>query len=243
MRRAVLIFAAGCGRVGFGSALDAADPDAPADAVEADADAAPACSAMFCDGFEDPALAVWGTATDIGASATRDAAFGFRGASLHATSPPGTSLAARFVDVFGVVAPADQWVRLYVYAPSGIVLDVEPAELTNAAGDHQIVFSLYDDAVDVHGHAIAGDFNALVDEATPRDQWICYELHVEVAANGLVELYRDGTQVVAQPAIDTRPSDGDLSRVRVGIPSKPTALDEHLFVDEVAADTARIGCL
>jgi|GEM_PF-6496473 len=237
MWRALLLSAAGCGRVGFGSA------DAALDAGDVAGDSAPPCTALFCDGFEDPSLATWGVAVDPGATANRDAAFGFRGASLHATSPAGTQLADRFVDVFPVSAPADVWVRVYVFAASGMTLDVEPLHLANVAGTHQLVFSLYDDATDIHAHGFAGSVSSVGGAVPPRDTWVCYELHVAIGANGLVELYRDGALVVMEPAIDTRPPGGDLSRLRVGIPNKPTMFDETLFVDEVAADTTRIGCL
>ncbi len=160
---------------------------------------------MFCDGFEDPSLAAWGVSVGPGAMATRDAAFGFRGASLHATSPLGTDLADRFADVFPVSAPADEWVRGYVFVASGMTLDVEPLHLANAAGTHQLVFSLYDDATDIHAHGFATSVSAVGQAVPLRDIWVCYELHVAIGANGLVELYRDGALVVAQPAIDTRP--------------------------------------
>jgi len=206
-------------------------------------DAAAACASLFCDGFEDPALAAWRVAVEAGASAARDPAFGFRGASLHATSPMETALAARFADIFPSSAPADEWVRAYVYAASAFELDVEPIELTNAAGDRQLVFALYDTDIDIHAHGFAGDFSATAGGAPLRDRWVCYELHVQIGPNGTVELYVEGALVVAQPGIDTRPPGGDLSRLRVGIPSKPNSLAENIFVDEVAADTARIGCL
>lgn len=246
----MLLVAAGCGRLGFGSAaldpdatdVDAGDRDAASDGL--DATDANACASMFCDGFEDPSFSAWsGVAVQTGSSADRDASFGFIGASLHVISPVGTSLAARYADVFPPVPPTNQWVRLYIYAASGMELDAEPIELTNAAIDYQIVFALYDSDTDIHAHNLAGGFSVLSGSAPPRDTWVCYELHVNIGANGAVELYRDGALLVAQPGIDTRPPVGGLPRLRVGIPSKPTSLSENIFVDEVAAGTTRIGCL
>lgn len=245
-RHALLLLAAGCGRVGFGEGL-ADGPragDARSDATgDGSVDVADACTALFCDGFEDPSLAPWGSALDTGATATRDAMFGFRGASLHVVGPIGSTFAARYTDVFPATVPTDEWVRIYLYAPASTTLDAEPVELTNAAGDHQLVFSLYDIGVDIHAHGIAGDFSAVANHTAPRDTWSCYEFHVHVAAAGSVEMYRDGALVIAQPGIDTRPVAGDLSRVRVGMPSKDSDANVNLYIDEVAAGTSRIGCL
>lgn len=244
-RHALLLLAAGCGRVGFGEGLaDGALGDARSDSAgDGSTDVADVCTALFCDGFEEPSLAAWGSALDTGATATRDASFGFRGASLHVVGPLGSTVVARYTDVFPATVPTDEWVRVYLYIPASTTLDAEPVELTNAAGDHQLVFSLYDIGVDIHAHGIAGDFSAVANHTAPRDTWTCYEFHVHVAAAGSVEMYRDGTLVVAQPGIDTRPVTGDLSRLRVGMPSKDASANENLFVDEVAAGTSRIGCL
>ena len=234
----MLVLAAGCGRLGFdvGGELDGG-VDGSGAAVDA-----PPCSARFCDGFEDPALAAWTVLVDSGASADRDATVGFRGASLRATSPAGSSIATRYADVFPVVA-AEQWVRSYILAPSGGTLDGEPVELTNPAGDHQVVFALYDDDIDIHTHGFSTSISALAGVAPARDTWTCFELHVVIGASGAIELYRDGSLLVSRSGVDTRPPGGDLSRLRVGLPSKPSAVAQQIFVDEVAADLARIGCL
>lgn len=236
MRRgALLLIATGCGRIGFdpGARVGDGSPDV----------APPACTALFCDGFEDVALAAWsGKLVENGSSADHFPDFGFHGSSLKAFAPGGSAVAARYVDVFPAQPPAEAWVRAYVYAPSGATLDLEPVAIANAADTVHLVFSLYDDSFDIHAHGIAGDFGLDETMAPPRDRWVCYELHVAIGAAGAVELYRDGALVLAQPNLDTRPAD-DLSRVLVGIVSKPTQPTAAIHVDEIAIDTRRPGCL
>jgi hypothetical protein len=219
---------AGCGRLGF-------DPVVPDDGPNV------TCTAAFCDGFEDVALAAWGHAESGGATTARDGSFGFVGASLHAVGPTDGDSAVRFADVYPA-ATTDQWARVYIFAPSSTTLDVEPLEMADAERTNELVFSLYDDAIDIHAHGMAGDFNRTLMEPPPRDTWSCYELHIVIAANGRVELFRDGALVISEPA-DTRPPQGTLERLHVGIASKPNGLSEALFLDEVAADIQRPGCL
>ena len=232
--RGSLVLLAACGRVGFDAA---ADRDAATDGPDA-----PVCLATFCDGFEDPALAAWtGTDTNGAATAVRDGAFGYRGASLHATSPVGSNVAVRSVDVFATM-PAEIWVRAFIYAPLGMVLDVEPIELTNAGPDHQLVVSLYDDGTDIHSHNFGADVDVGSMNAPPRDRWVCYELQVKTGVQGSIGLYQEGTAEVVAPLIDVQPPANDLRRVRVGVASKPASLGENVFVDEVAVGATRIGC-
>lgn len=232
----LLMLATACGRVGFDTVALASDDAAAIDAQALCPDL------LFCDGFEDPDLSAWhGTQQNAGTTVERVAGFGRMGASLRAVGPLGTSVAAKYVDVFASTG-ADAWVRLYVYAPSGIVLDVEAVTLANPTRANELAFSLYDDGVDVHAHGFAGDFEVRMMGAPPRDQWVCWELHLVIGMLGSVELYRDGTFVLGQTSLDTRPTAEDLSRLLVGITSKPMALEQALFIDDVAADESRIGC-
>src|ERR1044071_7806764 len=143
----LLLGASACGRIGF-------------DTEATDAPAAP-CAHLFCDDFEDPALAQWdGLTVDLGGSTiARDATFGRTGASLHAQGEIGASVAARFVDVFPAAPPTDERIRVYIFSAAAGDLNVEPVSLSNAGRNNQIVFSLYTDSVDIHAHGMAGGFN------------------------------------------------------------------------------------
>jgi hypothetical protein len=101
------------------------------------------------------------------------------------------------------------------------------------------VFSLYDDGTDIHAHDTASDFSAVDRVPPPRDRWVCYELHVAIAAAGGVELFRDGQRILGEQGLDTRAVTG---RVLLGAASKPTAMSQRLFVDDVVIGVARPGC-
>ena len=226
----LLLVASACGRLGF----ETAPADAPA--VEP-------CAHLFCDSFEDPALPLWDGATiDVGSTIARDAMFGRSGASLHALGDIGDSVAAQFVDVFPAAPPTDERVRVYIFTAAASDLNVEPLSISNPGRNNQIVFSLYTDSVDIHAHGMAGGFNVTRQTPPPRDRWVCYELHVVIGAAGEVELFEDGVLAAVKAGIDTRPPAGDLSRVLLGITSKDPATLEDLWFDDVAADTAPIGC-
>lgn len=241
---ALLGVVAGCGRLGFDPTAHT-DNDAGVDGPLVDAPAV--CTAMFCDGFEDPALAAWtGTYVGNGSTADRDPAIGFRGASLQAVGPMTTTIAGRYVDVFPGTPPppAEQWVRAYVYASSTVTLDLEPIELTDPTHSYQFVMALYQGGTGIHAHSTAGNFEVIDSAAAPpRDRWVCYELRVAIDVVGVVELYRDGVLLISSGPLDTRPPATGLPRVVVGIASKPINTVQSIHVDEVAADTKRIGCL
>jgi len=221
-----------CGRVGFDAA-----------ALDGATDGAPACTAVFCDGFEDPALAAW-DGTELAGTSTveRVVDFGQTGASLRANGASGSDVAAIYVDAFPLVPPSDEWVRIQIFSESSGTLDVEPVTLANAARNNEVVFSLYADSVDIHAHGMAGGFNTTTMIPPPRGVWVCYVLHVAISATGSVELYRDGDLIATGTGIDTRPPAGNLARLLVGITSKPTDPTETLFVDQVVADTAPLAC-
>ena len=233
----MLAGAPACGRVGFDGAVDAPQP------IDARPDVAAACAHPFCDDLEDPAFTAWaGTETDLGASVVRDPVRGFRGGSLKAFSPNGSALASLYTDTFLGTASADHWVRLMLYVPSGGTLDLEPIHFTDPGRNQQIVFALYDTDTGIHAHFIANNFDETLPLPPPRDRWVCYELHTRFAAAGLVELYRDGTRIVSRSVNTSFNPAMPLSRVLVGVASKPTNLPTTVWVDDVIADTVQIGC-
>lgn len=233
----VALLCAACGRLGF----DAPSEDAaPIDARGPDGASDPCAQRLFCDSFDD-GLAKWDGVEPLGATVRHEPAFGRSGGSVHAIAPAGTATATLYEDLFTAL-PAAIYIRMFVFAPSGMLLDLEPLELADVAGAHQIVFSIYDSSIDIHAHAMAGDFMQMSPMDTPRDRWVCMELHVHIGATGSVELFVDGQPLLAQLAVDTRPPTGELSRMRVGIPSKPAAIPGDLYIDDLVVDTAPIGC-
>lgn len=227
----VALGAAACGRFGFEASADAGRP---LDAAE------PCADRLFCDTFDD-GFAQWDGVSATGAMVNHDPTFGRSGGSVHAVAPVDTATATLYEDLFTTLPP-DFYIRLFLYAPSGGLLDLEPLELTDLTSSHQIVFSIYDTNIDIHAHSMAADFVQRIDQPMPRDRWVCMELHVQIGPSGLVELAVDGQPLLVQTAVDTRPPNGDLRRMRVGIPSKPLTVPGDVHVDDVIVDTAPIGC-
>src|SRR5690606_28970993 len=85
-----------CGRLDFDATVDAT----------VQGDTAPACPHMACENFEDPRSA-WTVLTESGSTVERSDTFGYRGASLRAEAPPGSTLAARLFSVFPQNPPAE----------------------------------------------------------------------------------------------------------------------------------------
>ncbi len=233
VRGIVAIAACGCGRLNFTPleevATDASDPvDTPA----------ATCTALLCDDFEN-GLAGWaGIEGDV--SAVTITSMGRTGQGLHAVGTSGQVVAALFADVFDIApAPADRWVRLYVFAPSGSVLDDEIVELSDADKTPELVFSLYDDSTDVHTHGLAPNAINATDMTVPRDVWSCYELHISIGTSGVIEAFREGA-LLDRAITDTTTS--AYSRIYVGIASKPMTATSEVFVDDVIADVRRPGC-
>lgn len=195
----------------------------------------------MCDDFESDSLQ-WQDETVGTSSVTRDAGFGRTGGSLHVIGATGSDTAALFRDPFPATPPARQHVRVYLFTPATSNLNVEPVTISNADRNNEVVFSLYGDSIDIHGHGIAGNFSVPGSVVPVRDRWVCYELAVTIAADGAVELFVDGVLAVSQTAIDTRPAAGELARLHIGMPSKPANETEQLWIDDVVADLAPIGC-
>lgn len=226
------VTALGCGRIGF-SASSAPDDSAS----DGPSDAAAVCAKLFCDDFADNSLSRWG-GTDGAAGSVTVSPMGRTGLSLHAVGAIGETIAAVHADVF--TTEPERWVRAYVFAPSGFVLDDEVVSLSDPDEAHEVVFSLFDDATDVHTHGFTPDLTDGTDTTpVPRDVWSCYEFHVVIESAGLIELYRDGALLDSLTA-DTQ---SQSSRLLIGITSKPVSGASEMFVDDIVADGARIGCL
>jgi hypothetical protein len=79
----------------------------------------------------------------------------------------------------------------------------------------------------------------------PLDRWICVELHVSTdATTGGAELFWDGALVHGDLMLDGSPDMGRrIDTIYVGVVYKETTDPAQVvFVDEVVADTTRIGC-
>jgi hypothetical protein len=230
-----------------------AGPDRP-DAPSVDAGPDPSscvtvhAGRSFCDGFESGDLSRWDGDRTPGASTVTviDASAGpvYRGAhSLRAEAVMGSENASVQVAGFPSTMVSDYWLRAYFYFPSATMLACEIAGIGDIDGDHLVNAWVDASGVNIHAHGLVGDPSRTAAVAPDRDRWVCIEVHVAIdGAAGALEVYFDETLVVGRSGLDTsivRP----LEELDVGIAwkdeSDPTQV---LYVDEVVADTARIGC-
>ena len=96
---------------------------------------------------------------------------------------------------------------------------------------------------DFHAHGWAEDSRETFPLPVYRNTWMCIEIHVRFdATDGAIEMFWDGERVAMLTGIDTTAPRG-LERIHAGIAWKDVdAAMREVYVDEVVADTSRIGC-
>lgn len=230
-----------CGRLGFDGVVPATDGPPGSDAPIPDAPPG-VCAGVFCDGFEG-GLGGWEGLVQLGTTVVESAAgAGLTGDALTVAGGVGDNLGWVFQRAYKGQTAVDRWVRVYLFLPSTLNLDMEPIALANADDTARVVLSLAGSSVNLHSHGMATDFASPDASPPPRDRWVCFELHVEVGTAGRVELFVDGALVVSQAPVDTSPPGSDLDLLAVGIVSKSMPVSQTLLADEVVAGVARPGC-
>jgi hypothetical protein len=203
--------------------------------------------AVFCDGFEDPALSRWSYTVLMNGTVVRTSKPVRTGtASLRATTGAAsgsTNNAARYgARAFAHQKSGDIWLRYYYYIAksvavkpffsSGVVAEIEPPFF----GFSMIILP---DRVEIEasGTRYPGTM------AFPRDRWTCVELHVQIdATSGVFEGYLDSKLVAHSPATNTLPENGYTS-ADVGIHYTDAAQGPvEVYVDDVVAALTRVGC-
>lgn len=137
-------------------------------------------------------------------------------------------------------------VRFFAYIPSALTIPdyLVMFELwQEEAGDEgKISVEVIDNgALEVYltpndsAHATAGN-------AVLRDEWMCIELSLDVAsAEGSMALSLNGTRVIEQSGVVTRPSNALSVAVVESLPS-PEATSVDLVIDDLVIATQAIGC-
>lgn len=252
----------GSGRSDGGGAVDAGGRDAGGsdaeipivDAGGEDASVDPtSCAALhaarsFCDDFETGDTSRWEVAYAPNGSSlvVIDASAGpvHRGAhALRAEAVVGSEGATVVVNGLPTGDVPDYWLRAFFYLPAATPLECEINAIGDVDDNHQINAYLTAAGTNLHTHGLVMDLWQTEPITPSRDRWVCFEMHVHIdATDGAVELYADDEPVVTGTGLDTsivRP----LQRIAVGIHYKDeTDPTQVLYVDDVVADTTRIGC-
>lgn len=250
MRGLLLVLIAGCGRIGFTSTeLSPSDAAPPGDGATEIQPLQQSCTtthpgALLCDGFE-PVDVVWDyQVEDFGSVIRTEARAAHGNASLKiGIDQVDEFKAARWgknavVDFF---LTGELHIREYIFMPSSTVVGDQlsimvTGNISAPFPSANVLLTPGEIHAVVEGEDIAEPFEF------PRDRWVCIELHLEIDTTGAISVDIDGSKVVAAASLDTR-VDGGYSNIDVGFhyatPAQPGAT---MFVDEIVADTAPIGC-
>jgi hypothetical protein len=137
-------------------------------------------------------------------------------------------------------------VRFFAYLPAALTIPdyLVMFELwqQDASDDGKISVEVIDNgALEVYltpndsAHATAGN-------TVLRDEWMCIELFLDVAsADGSMALSLNGTRVIEQSGVVTRPANALSVAVVEGLPS-PEATSVEFFIDDLVIATQAIGC-
>ncbi|HTU61429.1 MAG TPA: hypothetical protein VMF89_23400, partial [Polyangiales bacterium] len=241
-------------------AADGGGPDDAGSPMQADASAAPDAAALdgsvadpcldstslsFCNGFEDSTG--WSTPTTINGTLQRTTTEARSGSSaLHARSGPPSSgkVLRQQTQAYAQQTTGDVWARAWYLLPSSTTIDAASAlvvlRIAEAASPY---FGC--------GVAIRSDLVELADVTTryralspfPRDRWTCVELHIQIKGDlGICETYVDMMLAAQSAQTNTLPASG-YTTLAVGLElSNATQTEVDLYIDDVAASTARIYC-
>ncbi|HKU39913.1 MAG TPA: hypothetical protein VJR89_17255 [Polyangiales bacterium] len=200
----------------------------------------------FCDGFEDPELSNWNYPIAMNGELERSTDPVRSGsAALHASTGPsnGANAAARYgAKIFGHQTTGDVWARAWYYLPSSVTINTFFSTLLIT----EVEMPYFGCSVLVKPSRVElGGVTArfFTQAPFPRDRWTCVELHIRIhASTGICEAYVDGMIATQSAMTDTLPAMGYTS-LEVGIHyTEPNQGPVEVYVDDVAAGTARVGC-
>ena len=222
--------------------LDAGPADAGPDTTHCDDIHA---GALFCEDFEGD-LGNWPErAVSTGASARISSAETYMGTgALRSETPMGETEAYLRANVLPIMSTGDLYVRWWYYLESGFTLTaIEVASLAEIDRNYHLVATTYPSSMDIHTHGFATDDRINGGTGLPRGRWTCVEIHVHFDATaGSVVLYVDDTETAAIRNFDTVEARG-LTTIEAGlIWQHADQVPAVLYVDEIVADTAPIGC-
>ncbi len=232
-----------------------AGEDAPDDAAGDAGEAGPPslCASvpyLFCDGFEQSLLTHWAAISSSGAQISIDSTHVYRGryamhANSYAVAEAGTSEWA-YVMKYGTTPwPTHFFTRLFVYMPSPApTFTFNFLDLQENGGTY--------DAIEMRVHS--NDLLAMLTYSTAAnqawesadasfafDQWTCFEVEVDTVAETNRVFVND---VEVADLAHSNLALGQLGNLTVGLgfAGPPVQGSYDLWIDEVALNSARIGC-
>ncbi len=256
LSRLFLIALAGCGRIGFGATEPPpTDGVAQQDGPPADAEPQPlqnGCATthpgvLLCEGFEAPDVE-WDyeVLEGEGASAARTTERGAQGSASLKINIGGDNefKAARWG--LNVVLPSlaggELHVREYVWMTGTTTISDQlsimvTGNMNDPFPSANVLLTPGEIHAVVEGQDVAADFEF------PRDRWVCVEIHIAIAStNGSFLIDVDGVPVAGASGLDTAVQ-GGYTNLDVGVHyATPAQSSAKLFIDEIVADTAAIGC-
>lgn len=245
-----LLALASCGRFGFDAAADPTGDgrlsdgsrDGGTDGTMSGNGVCPSF-AIFCDDFETD-LSQWSMTELVGPGATSTITTVRPHTGTHAldsqVQPAGSSGAACLVGPIGShssgVLAARAWINGAVAIENfDLVLSLSDAGNNNytvVGGDNSVNWV----ASEVRAAGSPIDFSSTM--LTTANQWLCLELVFTFGTTPHYDVYVDGTQVLTKNALTPSPT---YNTVRVGA-VRADNIGFHVFVDDVAVATQRVGC-
>lgn len=241
---------AACGRLGFAGDGDDAPLDGSTDGSTNDTGPLLDCTmthpgAKLCSTFEEPDMGEWDyTVLDEG-TVSLSTARAYRGSQSLEIETTGADAfkSARWGKnyVFDEIDSGEIYVRAYYWIESStMVTDQLSILVTGNAFDPYPSANVMLVPGEIHSNVPMASVTADFD--FPRDRWTCMVLHVEVANNGGIEVFIDGSRVLGRSNINTRVA-GGYTNLDVGVHyATPGQLASHFWIDEVVADTAPVAC-
>jgi hypothetical protein len=228
---ALVCAGAGCGRIDFG--LRAGDAVMASDCHQLP-------GILFCDGFEDAALAGW---TQVGTIAQVTSIVHSGSGALRVDAPSTSQNAGVGASPYLNLSTGSIHFRGWFYLPSGYATN--KINLIAAVG--QSPTDGVDAEIDTTGLAAysapGGGFSIPTSVPLPRDGWFCLEVHVDISStNGAVRLDLDGAQIGRASGINTLATGGYTVLGAGALYLGPTQPAVTMYVDDVATGTLPIGC-
>lgn len=224
-----------------GPGLDSAMPilDAGLDNTACDDDFV---GAVFCDGFENPDLLTsWPISIDRDGVSTRVSDPVYRGTGALRAS---TTLLGGRAGVRAPLEPAittgDLWMRGYFFVPPGPELVI--ATILISYGEEGGIGAQVRETYGAWMGSAVGRVVSPSGTVVPRDRWLCFEVHITIAAEGMADVFVDGEQVITQHPVVTTQSTG-WNTLTTGLEfTENTQEPLTIYVDEVAVGTTRLPC-